>query len=638
MSNTRNRVIYAGNTVLISDPPSWNNQTGKYDLKLLKRIQSSSISINSPIERSKQVGSTDYVFEKYIKNPTVKVDLNYLLTDNSNELLLNLKATGDYSFLKNLTGSPSDQNLFFVYSENNEDVNFLTNYTGLDVVGIGNAFITNYSIGAAVGGFPNASVSFDALNVTYQNYTGFSNVGLDLLQGTQLPAINLTGGIKSTGSYYIGTGNFDTSNYLTKQNLKPNALKPGDIVLQLQQPVLGGVKFSGDITANISSFQIDIPITRKDLVGFGSNYPYDKRLILPTVGSLSFEGLFNDFKTGDYKNIFDSNENYQMTFILKDADLNDQFRIYISNAKLEQSSYNLNIGDNMSFSTDFSFKVTDTDGFIISGKSEKLDTQAVAYFESANITNESTKIAVNHFVNTLKENNLWNKMSGIYPFIGASANSHKYNLKNPSDSDSAFRLSFNGANTVHSTSGVEFLGTNDYANTFFNPNINLSGNPVHISILNLQDASNVGDSPDAGCQAQYGLPRLMMYLEADNTVAFDVYDYSTNRISISNPNSQAFYVGTRESDSIGHLLLFRNSINPIQSEKNITMTSTTKPNYNMYIGGINNFGTVSATSTSNRRFGFLSFGDGLTSGESVKLYSAVKQLQFDLNRNTEIFV
>ena len=36
---------------------------------------------------------------------------------------------------------------------------------------------------------------------------------------------------------------------------------------------------------------------------------------------------------------------------------------------------------------------------------------------------------------------------------------------------------------------------------------------------------------------------------------------------------------------------------------------------------------------SNRKFGFFSVGDGLTSGECVNLYSAVKQLQYDLNRN-----
>ena len=87
---TRNRVIYAGTDVLISDSPSWESQTNFSNLKLLKRIQSSSISISNPVSRSRQVGSSDYAFQKYTESPQIEVGLSYYLSDNSNEVLLGL--------------------------------------------------------------------------------------------------------------------------------------------------------------------------------------------------------------------------------------------------------------------------------------------------------------------------------------------------------------------------------------------------------------------------------------------------------------------------------------------------------------------------------------------------------------------
>ena len=53
MPNTTNRVIYAGNTVLISDSPAANQQTGNFSVKLLDRIQSTSVTISTEIKRSK---------------------------------------------------------------------------------------------------------------------------------------------------------------------------------------------------------------------------------------------------------------------------------------------------------------------------------------------------------------------------------------------------------------------------------------------------------------------------------------------------------------------------------------------------------------------------------------------------------
>ena len=86
------------------------------------------------------------------------------------------------------------------------------------------------------------------------------------------------------------------------------------------------------------------------------------------------------------------------------------------------------------------------------------------------------------------------------------------------------------------------------------------------------------------------------------------------------------------------MMLFNSSTTPTKSDRNITdITSSPKPNLNIFLGAVNKGGTPFYESTSNRKFGFFSVGDGLTSGECVNLYSAVKQLQYDLNRNLDVF-
>lgn len=369
MPAARNRVIYAGTNVFISNYPSWNNHTGEFDLKNLKRIQSSAISISNPVTRSRQVGSSEFTFEKYIQQPEVSASLDYFISDNSNELLLGLNATGEDGALKFLKNSQTDRNLFFILSnQESEDAASLTSLIGNDVFAVGNCFINNYSVKAEVGSIPTASVGFDCLNVTFQTYTGYATgAGSSILGGTEVPSINLTNGIKSTGVYFITGNNSDASNYLTNQNDRPSALRPGDITLELQQPIMGGIRYSGESPASIGGFNIEIPIDRKDLIGFGSNYPFDKRIIFPLIGTLSFNGVFSQSVTGDFSNIFMDENEYDFAFNLKTCDGSTGIRYEILNARVESQSFDLNTEGQMTFQSQFSFKIFDVDGFRISG-------------------------------------------------------------------------------------------------------------------------------------------------------------------------------------------------------------------------------------------------------------------------------
>ncbi|MGA1049840.1 MAG: hypothetical protein ACO3UU_17695, partial [Minisyncoccia bacterium] len=86
---------------------------------------------------------------------------------------------------------------------------------------------------------------------------------------------------------------------------------------------------------------------------------------------------------------------------------------------------------------------------------------------------DTEKTAINTLVVNLKAANIWTKMKALYPFIGSTATSQKFNLINPADTNAAFRLSFQGGWT-HSSTGALPNGTNAYAETYIIPSTNLS--------------------------------------------------------------------------------------------------------------------------------------------------------------------
>ena len=96
-----------------------------------------------------------------------------------------------------------------------------------------------------------------------------------------------------------------------------------------------------------------------------------------------------------------------------------------------------------------------------------VDADAQAFITAAAITDPTQQSAINTLVVDLKGYGLWTKLGAIYPFVGGTASTHKFNLKNPLDTDAAFRLTFTGGWT-HSSTGAKPNGVNAFADTYYN--------------------------------------------------------------------------------------------------------------------------------------------------------------------------
>lgn len=97
-----------------------------------------------------------------------------------------------------------------------------------------------------------------------------------------------------------------------------------------------------------------------------------------------------------------------------------------------------------------------------------LDADALAFINATGITNTTQINAIYSLVTSLKNYNLWDKLNAIYPFIGGTSTTCKYNLKDPRDLNLAYRLIFVGGWTF-SANGALPNGTNAYADTKYIP-------------------------------------------------------------------------------------------------------------------------------------------------------------------------
>jgi len=254
------------------------------------------------------------------------------------------------------------------------------------------------------------------------------------------------------------------------------------------------------------------------------------------------------------------------------------------------------------------------------------DPDAQAFITAAGITDNTQKTAINTLVVSLKGYGIWTKMKAIYPFVGGTASSHKWNLKNPLDTNAAFRLQFNGG-WSHTSEGVQPNGTNAYANTFLNANTQYTvSDNVHISVYSRTSGGTNGI--DLGCYD--GTNALQMSI-ANTNIAPQSTRVWINNITVStfsDSNALGFYIASRSGTNV---TMFENNT----LKTNVTNSPVNKTNGNIYIGAQNNVpgGGTGFNLPSNKQYAIATIGDSLTITEAGNFYTAVQNFQVALSRN-----
>lgn len=247
------------------------------------------------------------------------------------------------------------------------------------------------------------------------------------------------------------------------------------------------------------------------------------------------------------------------------------------------------------------------------------DASATAFLSATAITDATITSAIDTLCVDLKGYGIWDKMKALYPFVGGSATTHKFNLKDPRDLDVAFRLSFIGGVT-HSSTGILPNGINGYADTFLLPSTTLTKDSTHLSLYSRTNKSEA--SIDIGCQGG-GVATYTHWNYLTTTAFRGINSAPSTRATLSVTNT--FLIASRIVSN--NEMYFSNGV----KFNNYGATSSTPPAQKIIIGGRNNGGT--ADLLANKNYAFASIGNGLTDTEASNFYLAVQKFQTTLSRN-----
>jgi hypothetical protein len=254
------------------------------------------------------------------------------------------------------------------------------------------------------------------------------------------------------------------------------------------------------------------------------------------------------------------------------------------------------------------------------GGGSSFDPDAQAFFTATGITDATEKSAVNQLVLDYKSMGIWTNSVAIYPMVGGTATTHKFNLKNPLDTDAAFRGVFVGGWT-HSNLGAVPNGVNAYMDTKIIPATHLSKFNVHFAKYNRTNdlAGTKSDAVYTGLTDRYfGIQYTFGYAA--------IGENSISGVIWTPVDTRGLFTASRTANNV--FKVFKNSTQ-LGSTNTGTITDITG-SFSMYIGARNNFGT--AFQFNSYGCGFISFGPGLTDTQVADLRTAVQNFNTTLGR------
>jgi len=266
--------------------------------------------------------------------------------------------------------------------------------------------------------------------------------------------------------------------------------------------------------------------------------------------------------------------------------------------------------------------------FVFGGSFTSFDPDALAYITAAGITDITKKTAVNTAFLDLKSFGIWSKIKGAYILKNGSAANSKFNIKNPLDTDAAFRLSFLGAWGFYTGTdgGAESGVINSHCETFFNVSSQIEDwhNDHHMGFKAILytdpegEGWNVGIGNTATGDPLYGIANKRFTSDAR------IYDFGNSsnngRITDTETDARGVYIGSTTASN--NHKLYKDGASVLTSTNT---SSGTVPNGTLWFAAMNPTpaGAVLRLAT---RYSFFTFGYGLTPTEAANYTTIINTL------------
>jgi hypothetical protein len=361
----RNRTIYNVLALYASQVGATGMQTGANDIKQLSRVQSFDEDFTRNFTDVNQFGNLAAIDRIEVENPDVSASFSYYVTNGQNEadLGLNVYPSGTSSTnLRSaisglLTKATDEKNYYLLIVEEGNDA---AGYDGAKsgVIGVGNGFLTSYSVSAAVGDIPTADVEIEGLNVrVYGNATGEEVI----------PAINPVDGTNLTDRFF----SLPPAQTITGAGI-PTALQPGDIIFSLSSDKVLG--FDG-ADLKVQDFTLSFDLSRTPLQKLGNRFAFSREIDFPVTATLEVNAEVGDLADGNLADLLCGESEKEFTILMKapgcETDKPTALAYVFKGAKLVTQNFSSAIGDNATMSATYEVQLggpQDTDkGVFISG-------------------------------------------------------------------------------------------------------------------------------------------------------------------------------------------------------------------------------------------------------------------------------
>ena len=260
-----------------------------------------------------------------------------------------------------------------------------------------------------------------------------------------------------------------------------------------------------------------------------------------------------------------------------------------------------------------------------------------AFLAATGISDATITTALQNLETGLTTYSLGSKMVALYPMVGGTSDTTKYNFMNTS----TFTIGWNGTITFAST-GAKKSAANiqtAWGNTGVTPKDNLTLNDTHLAYYSRTQLTGTGTDAltgilypsDIGCGINSG-GRFEMEICSGPDNAFWSRQYAENeQVKTNNQTTTTgLFVSSRTTSS--DLRTFRNG-----SQVGSTYTGSQSKNFNTSTGAIFVLAESNESSGMNvgtlRECAYASIGKGLSTTNASDLYTIVQAFQTTLGRN-----
>jgi hypothetical protein len=365
MSTTsRNRVIYQSQALFAAPTGETTVTAASHSLR---RVQSCNYNFSVTRQDINQYGELAAIDRLILQEPTVTVDMSYYFEPTGfNEGHLGFRtnavtgtSTASDHMLDYIISSGSDydqKNVYVLVSDAGIDANDSTNMSAGTVdgiIGIGNAFMTSWSLEAAVGAIPTVSCALEAQNIVFS--TGNYNIGN--------PAV-VDGADQTSSAVTLpdGAGLFDS-------NTEVSAVRPGDITLTLgatnsdNSPMFG----LNESDLKIQSASVAMTIGREPIRKLGKAFAFAREITFPINCTMSVNAIVGATAANKLYTLMttngDSNKYYcELKLVGYQGATAHTAYVMLKGAKMDSQNFTSSIGPNETVTIELSAQIGKNSG------------------------------------------------------------------------------------------------------------------------------------------------------------------------------------------------------------------------------------------------------------------------------------